>query len=95
MAVTRLTPNPNYTVRASARRASPASAQPIRLTPTPNYKPMNLHTRQKYGGRTPSGPILHVDVEWCPVCHAARDQITERMRWGKPIWHCDECLYEW
>lgn len=72
------------------------SAAVTRLRPNPNYKPMNLHTRHKYGNRLPvNGPILYVDVEWCPVCHAARNRITERMRWGKPIWHCDECRYEW
>lgn len=60
-----------------------------RIVPRPGYKAPTLHSRM-----LPTGSMVKtIEAEWCPVCLGR--EISERMKSGRPVWHCNTCENEW
>ena len=70
---------------------TPTAPAPLFIRRNPDYKPINLHTLAVREG----GLDISIDTDWCPVCHSARESISERLVRGRPMWHCDVCGHEW
>ena len=75
----RILPRPGYKYKTSRDR----------IFPREDYKVPTLHTQA-----LPSGSVVkEIEAEWCPVCLGCN--ISERMVFGKVVWHCNTCENEW